>query len=1707
MQETGNVEVEEKESFAFESLEALRKKLLDLTSRNNLLNYRHPKASCIRIVDELPDQIVEVLKSEQSLIFLDVPEPSKQELIENGYLSIDTETKKETKLKEHPTAEKWAKYLGFDTNFDLPNQQICSEEKDHHQDNHLQSVLYAPQLDAHLRKIRSTTETAIEESGASILFLGIGFLEWFDSTRSDMKRIAPLYTLPVKLDRSTKISKQGKFQYSISLKDDGLITNITLKEKLANDFNLALPSVEDDISPEGYFKLIEDTIIHNKPNWKIRRQATLLMLNFTKQAMYQDLDPENWPDDAGIQDHPLITKFFGANKSGGSDNALSYAEEHLIDDIPDIHDKFPLVFDADSSQHSALIDAVNGENLVIEGPPGSGKSQTITNLIAAAIANGKKVLFVAEKMAALNVVKDRLDRVGLGDFCLELHSHKTNKATILNALGTRMDKQHVFRMPTDIKVDIARFEDLKKKLRDYVNLINSSWSNTGLSIHEILNKATRYREQLNINPDALKIMGVEGNTFTLLRQRQLFDQSDNLKSIYDQISQQASEGSIENHYWYGVTNTDLMGYQLDELQEQLQHWTKHLEALIKHFKLTNNNLQFSVEEDITLDRIQSLTISIESLPELKGGELFSKLEYLATHIEEFEQWLKQYLYIHNNYKIFNSIVHQNTVLKENSLEKLSQAINTFNQLGINLDKTLEDIALLNNSVNDTSEILDKVNGEFKHIIPNTPAELERCFTLTLQGLAEFKILNHLIDTLPNDLWRYRSEIYDNPDLDPLLAQMTQKLSVLTPLHKSLHDHFHLHRLPETNVLKMHEVILNEAGFFKWFSSGWREAHSAILSLSAIPKSNTKQLFSLIPELIQYSEGIEDIDTLNKHDNALQDLYKGVETPISQVTKLREWYKKVRNEYGLGFGERVGMGNALLTLDRNIAMSIQNISKQQLGHDVDYSLKNIQTFSKQCNGFITLQDKEHNLLTSLQDLSTQIEKQLISLEPVVKENTHSINQLNKLNTKLANQQRLTSEWLNSPVTEELAEVLPLSILPSEVSMPYFKTGVNSLAISKVLAKDKILLRSLLSKADQKRYQELVNSSLETSKYLQACTEAQEKFIGIGQVQVQEWMESSQGNLSRLITKNTEALSQPNWLNTWLDYIRLRNKLSVDGLENIIHGLESDSIKPKQLPDIVQLCTYHQLSNEIFTQHPSIASFSGMEQMAHRKKFQEYDRKLMGLQQELVAYKASRITVPEGISGGRVGDYTEAGLIKHNLKLKRPRIAVRSLLKRAGTSIQALKPCFMMSPMSVAQYLEPGQFNFDLVVMDEASQIRPEDALGAIARGNSLVVVGDPKQLPPTSFFQKVLNNEDNDDMVGLEESESILDSVIPMFKTRRLRWHYRSRHESLIAFSNYSFYDNNLILFPSPLQKSEQFGVRYHCVTEGCFIKRRNTEEAKAIVTDLVKQLIEHPEESVGIVAMNAEQSDEIDVQLQAELKDNGLLQKAFEKNQGLDEPLFIKNLENVQGDERDVIIISMTYGPETAGAMVMHQRFGPINSDVGWRRLNVLFTRSKMRMHIFSSMTSGHVKTGATSSRGVTALKAFLSYCETGIVQHYDHTGKPADSDFEIAVMNALAQRGYECEPQLGITGYFLDIAVKDPDMPGRFLMGIECDGASYHSAKSTRDRDRLRQEILENLGWNIHRIWSTDWFKNPQAQLEPIFQELDRLRLLRPPELVQTSA
>ena len=459
-----------------------------------------------------------------------------------------------------------------------------------------------------------------------------------------------------------------------------------------------------------------------------------------------------------------------------------------------------------------------------------------------------------------------------------------------------------------------------------------------------------------------------------------------------------------------------------------------------------------------------------------------------------------------------------------------------------------------------------------------------------------------------------------------------------------------------------------------------------------------------------------------------------------------------------------------------------------------------------------------------------------------------------------------------------------------------------------------------------------------------------------------------------------------------------------------------------------------------------------------------------------------------------------LLDHEITKQKRFVPVRTLLAQAGKSIQALKPCFMMSPLSLAKFMKAGSLNFDILVIDEASQMRPEDALGAMLRSKQIVVVGDQKQLPPTDFFARSGDggSGDDEDFEDLDD-ESILESCQKTFGQRRpLRWHYRSRCESLIRFSNEQFYRRELITFPA--SKPSSFSIDLVRV-QGTFQARCNPTEASRIAEEAITFMRYHAAfdeddiPSLGIVAINIQQRELIQEELNRLIVDDVLVDQYREKVSSKGEELFVKNLENVQGDERDFIFISMTYGPEV-GTTVLKQRFGPINRKQGHRRLNVLFSRARTRIGLFCSFGSADVVPTPESSEGVHVLRKYLEYAETrGRVSVLSGSGADADSDFEIEVADRLRARGYVVDYQVGVSGYKIDLGVRHPDHPERYLAGVECDGATYHRSKSARDRDRLREEVLNDKGWDIVRIWSTDWFDNPSLQTTRLLEKLELLR------------
>ena len=340
------------------------------------------------------------------------------------------------------------------------------------------------------------------------------------------------------------------------------------------------------------------------------------------------------------------------------------------------------------------------------------------------------------------------------------------------------------------------------------------------------------------------------------------------------------------------------------------------------------------------------------------------------------------------------------------------------------------------------------------------------------------------------------------------------------------------------------------------------------------------------------------------------------------------------------------------------------------------------------------------------------------------------------------------------------------------------------------------------------------------------------------------------------------------------------------------------------------------------------------------------------------------------------------------------------------------------------------------------------------------------------------------MSVMDDTESILDVCLKQLPFRRLRWHYRSEHESLIQFSNEQFYDGDLIVFPSPKPDSRDYGVHYNYIDNPSYNRGRNRHEAEVIVENIIHHYHRHSQKSLGVAAFNKAQAEEISLLLEKARQQDPVVDELITRHDS-HEPLFIKNLENVQGDERDVIFISTTYGPEKPGGPVA-QRFGPINSELGWRRLNVIATRAKQRVEIFTSMRPMDVGRGENPKRGVRALRDYLKFATTGRVPDKDRrTGKQPDSEFEIAVIRMINNLGYQCEPQVGVAGFYIDIGVVNPDRPGEYLIGVECDGATYHSSHSVRDRDRLRQEILESKGWELHRIWSTNWFHSRATEID----------------------
>lgn len=591
-----------------------------------------------------------------------------------------------------------------------------------------------------------------------------------------------------------------------------------------------------------------------------------------------------------------------------------------------------------------------------------------------------------------------------------------------------------------------------------------------------------------------------------------------------------------------------------------------------------------------------------------------------------------------------------------------------------------------------------------------------------------------------------------------------------------------------------------------------------------------------------------------------------------------------------------------------------------------------------------------------------------------------------------------------------------------------------------------------------------------------------------------------------------LNQAPKFKVWCEWQGAKKKVMVFSLAELVKSLESGTIPHDEAAAQVLTAFCRWLAPQLIDNADDLVQFKSSNHEQLIREFRELDTQIA----KNTSGYVSAIVASHSPDPFAEGSPKEFSVLARELQKKQRHKPVRQLFGEMGNRVLDLCPCMMMSPLSVAQFLPSDFKGFDLVVFDEASQMTTWDSVGAIARGKNVIVVGDPKQMPPTSFFSGAVSDDNPDE----EDLESILDQALAARLPHiRLQGHYRSRHETLIAFSNSKYYENALITYPSA--DTKESAVTLHRV-EGVYSKgrgRNNPIEARAVVDEITRRLLD-PElsnKSIGVVTLNTEQQRTIEDLLDDARRRNPEIESYFHSTDTYD-GVFVKNLESVQGDERDVIILSLSYGPTEPSGKTMSMNFGPLNKSGGERRLNVAITRATTEILVFSSFDSSMVDLSRTSALAVEHLKHYLEFAERGPIAlaeqaTADYGVDQFDSDFEQAVAWALRSKGWKVQTQIGVSKFRVDLGVIHPDKPGVFLAGVECDGATYHGSPSARDRDRVRHDILENLGWRLVRLWSTDYFQDPTHAIETIHVKLNQLleydrelKLVKSTESVKTA-
>jgi len=1601
-------------------LEASRQELLDLGLRNPLLNFRLSKAQGVAVVREESAQVVEILvRQGKTMYFSAAPEPPRkqaaggQRLPPAGLHPADELPALETYFSQHP-----------------PLLLTDAEQQALLLDNKLQTAEPLARLETRLLNTYYTARTSLEETGVNILYLALGQLTWYETESSPEPRHAPLLLVPVVLERGT-VAERFKLTHS-GAEVEG---NLSLQARLKSDFGLALPLPELENQSLSHYVAAVRRAVESRARWAVEADTIVLsFFSFSKLMLYRDLDPATWPalaeGTSALLGHPAIGALLGT-ETGFSDAAPSVGENAFLDTespAAELHQ----VLDADSSQLLALLAVHEGRNLVIQGPPGTGKSQTIANLLAEAIGAGKKVLFVAEKMAALEVVKRRLDALGLGAACLELHSNKANKKSLHDELRHTLA---LGRPATALALEeqIAQLPPLREQLNSYAQAVNAPLGRSRRTAQQVAGALLALAEELGQQPlPRLPFTNLPAWTDGDAARAEAL--AARLQATLQKI------GPPPALLFWGTGLTMLLPADRAALAAQLQAAQAAVGELAQAGTTMASLLHLPPPPDVAASA------------NLRPVAQRAQQEAVAAHHAAAPAAVAA---VQAAAAALASLLHQPAPLSRPAAEAVAALAH---------HRHGEALVAHSGAAPAASADVQAASAALAALL-GLPAP-----TSLVAADALVPVASHAALAPPLAGVAVADAFWGQPT-SPLPAARLAALAL-----NDLHQRYDGLVLPEAwgQNLAAERAVLITTGqkWWRFLSGDYRRARRRLQQLwrTALPGA--------VDELIAVIDAVHEAA---RHSQVLQEA-----SPLGGQLFGAAWRAEASDWPALmQVADYLTHTHQLLAQQRLPAAFISYLAARPSAPAVADLLATLtnalppyqQALQAALAACLPGGSPGTGLTAAL--LSAPFPAQAAAVAAWVASTpradevatrlaacTTALSQLDRASQAIiaalpgaANSLfGLPGGWASQPFEEQLATLtawVAATPLPGEVAQA-------SQALERALPAQ---VAALLAVGQA--------LALDESRRFGEAGPLASQPLAAQAAQLAAWAADLPALQLAIEWNNTAAAVQ------------------AEGRPELLPLAETWPGAARHLVAAVRQTWLEYLQRLAYTQFPALPQFERAGHEDAAAQFRAADRA------SLVHNRARAMTrhfenLPNPLLPSAGGQMM---VIKNEFAKKSRHLPIRRLMQDAGRVVQAIKPVFMMSPLSVASFLPPGAVEFDLVVFDEASQVKPVDALGAVARGKKLVVVGDSKQLPPTSFFDSLTGTGEAADE---ENVTADMQSILELCKARQmpermLRWHYRSLHQSLIAASNHLFYEDKLVIFPSPGGQG-QLGLVYHYLPTTYYERgttRTNPQEAAAVAEAVLHHARTTPKLTLGVVAFSTVQRQAIQDALEIGRRQHPETEAFFAAHRH--EPFFIKNLENVQGDERDVILISIGYGRTKDGYLTMS--FGPLNGEGGERRLNVLITRAKQRCEVFTNLTADDLDLSRTRAKGVAALKTFLNFAQHRRLNQNEETGREPDSPFEEAVGRALAARGYTVRPQVGSQGFYIDLAVVDPDQPGRYVLGIECDGAMYHSARSARDRDRLRQQVLEAVGWRLHRIWSTDWFRDPLRETERVVAAIEEAR------------